>query len=182
MDWPLEIRTLVATSLVSRFPVVLWIGPDLTLIYNDGYIPILGEKHPAALGAPGSEVWWEIWDVVGPMLESVVRTGVPTWACVSRPVSPNRPRWMRSRGRAVVCSSQVSGFRRQPPGPLIFDLSAAAYFDSAGFEVLDRRLATGGLIAVVSPTSALRKAASLMSVPFHDTVEAASAAISGTRA
>jgi signal transduction histidine kinase/CheY-like chemotaxis protein/serine phosphatase RsbU (regulator of sigma subunit) len=79
-NWPLEIRTVVATSLVSRFPVVLWIGEDLSLIYNDGYIPMLGGKHPSALGTPGSEVWWEIWDVVGPMLESVVRTGVPTWS------------------------------------------------------------------------------------------------------
>jgi len=38
--WPLEIRTVVATSLVSRFPVVLWIGEDLSLIYN--------ELHPDA--------------------------------------------------------------------------------------------------------------------------------------
>jgi signal transduction histidine kinase/DNA-binding response OmpR family regulator/serine phosphatase RsbU (regulator of sigma subunit) len=79
-SWPLELRTLVATSLVSRFPVVLFIGEELSLIYNDGYIPMLGEKHPRALGAPGSAVWSEIWDVVGPMLESVVRTGVPTWS------------------------------------------------------------------------------------------------------
>jgi signal transduction histidine kinase/serine phosphatase RsbU (regulator of sigma subunit)/CheY-like chemotaxis protein len=79
-SWPLEIRTLVAASLVSRFPVVLWIGEDLSLVYNDGYIPMLGEKHPGALGAPGSAVWSEIWDVVGPMLEGVVRTGVPTWS------------------------------------------------------------------------------------------------------
>jgi signal transduction histidine kinase/serine phosphatase RsbU (regulator of sigma subunit)/FixJ family two-component response regulator len=79
-EWPLEIRTVVAASLVSRFPVVLWIGEDLSLVYNDGYIPMLGEKHPGALGAPGSAVWSEIWDVVGPMLEGVVRTGVPTWS------------------------------------------------------------------------------------------------------
>lgn len=79
-SWPLELRTIVAASLVSRFPVVLFIGEDLCLVYNDGYIPMLGEKHPGALGAPGSVVWSEIWDVVGPMLESVVRTGVPTWS------------------------------------------------------------------------------------------------------
>ena len=79
-SWPLELRTVVATSLVSRFPVVLFIGEDLSLIYNDGYIPMLGEKHPEALGAPGSVVWSEIWDVVGPMLESVVRSGVATWS------------------------------------------------------------------------------------------------------
>jgi signal transduction histidine kinase/serine phosphatase RsbU (regulator of sigma subunit)/CheY-like chemotaxis protein/anti-sigma regulatory factor (Ser/Thr protein kinase) len=79
-NWPVEIRTVVATSLVSRFPVVLWLEQDLFLVYNDGYIPMLGEKHPGALGSPASTVWSEIWDVVGPMLQSVVRTGVPTWS------------------------------------------------------------------------------------------------------
>ncbi len=79
-SWPLELRTVVATSLVSRFPIVLFVGDDLSLIYNDGYIPMLGEKHPGALGTAGSEVWWEIWEVVGPMLEGVVRTGVATWS------------------------------------------------------------------------------------------------------
>jgi signal transduction histidine kinase/FixJ family two-component response regulator len=78
--WPTEIRTVLATSLVSRFPVVLWIGEDLSLIYNDGYIPMLGQKHPGALGTPARDVWREIWDVVGPMLDGVVRTGVPTWS------------------------------------------------------------------------------------------------------
>ena len=27
-------------------------GPDFTMIYNDGYRPILGDKHPKALGLP----------------------------------------------------------------------------------------------------------------------------------
>ena len=58
-------------------------------------------------------------------------------------------------------------------GMAILDLSPAAYFDSAGFEVLDRHLATGSLIVVISPTSPVRRAATLMSVPFHDTVNRA---------
>lgn len=60
-------------------------------------------------------------------------------------------------------------------GPLILDLSPAGYFDSAGFEVLDRILATGAITVVISPAAVLRRAASLMGVPFHDTVDQAGA-------
>jgi signal transduction histidine kinase/DNA-binding NarL/FixJ family response regulator len=79
-DWPPGVRSLVGTALTSRFPIVLWFGPDLLLVYNDAYLPILGEKHPGALGRPGREVWSEIWDIIGPMLQSVVDTGVATWS------------------------------------------------------------------------------------------------------
>nr|WP_240979027.1 ATP-binding protein [Longimicrobium terrae] len=53
--------------LASAFPnIVLW-GPDLIQIYNDGYIPITGAKHPWALGRPTREVWPEVWHLNGPL-------------------------------------------------------------------------------------------------------------------
>ncbi|MCM6775048.1 SpoIIE family protein phosphatase [Nocardia sp. CDC159] len=80
-SWPSELRSIVAVTLTSRFPIVLWIGqPDLFLVYNDPYSWIMGDKHPAALGAPAREVWWEIWDQIGPMLRSVLETGRSTWS------------------------------------------------------------------------------------------------------
>ncbi|MEB4208504.1 ATP-binding protein [Mycobacterium sp. 94-17] len=79
--WPAEFRTAVATALTSRFPIVLWLGPqDLFLVYNDAYISALADKHPAALGRPGREVWWDIWGSIGPMLAGVVATGAATWS------------------------------------------------------------------------------------------------------
>jgi signal transduction histidine kinase/CheY-like chemotaxis protein len=78
--WPAAMRATVAAALASRFPIVLWFGPELRLIYNDAYIPMLGDKHPAALGRPGAEVWWDIWDVVGPLMDSVVGSGIATWS------------------------------------------------------------------------------------------------------
>src|SRR5262245_1248417 len=76
--WPAQARTMVATALTSRFPIVLWLGRDLHLVYNDGYIPMLGDKHPAALGRPGRQVWWDIWDEIAPMLSGVVASGEAT--------------------------------------------------------------------------------------------------------
>lgn len=79
--WPGEVRAAVATTLTSRFPIVLWLGrDDLFLIYNDAYAQILGNKHPAALGRPAEQVWWEIWGQIHPMLTSVVETGAATWS------------------------------------------------------------------------------------------------------
>ncbi|MBL1076394.1 SpoIIE family protein phosphatase [Nocardia sp. 2] len=80
-DWPPEYRTAVATTLTSRFPIVLWLGAaDLYLVYNDAYAAIMGDKHPAALGRPGREVWWDIWTEISPMLAGVVETGEATWS------------------------------------------------------------------------------------------------------
>ncbi len=78
--WSPAVRPLVAATLASRFPIVLWLGEELRLVYNDAYIPMLGDRHPAALGRTGAGVWWDIWDVVGPMLGSVVHSGVATWS------------------------------------------------------------------------------------------------------
>lgn len=54
-------------------------GTELYFFYNDAYLPLLGTKHPA-LAKPGDQVWGEIWDVIGPMLASVLSTGVATWS------------------------------------------------------------------------------------------------------
>ena len=73
--WPQSLRTATNVALNSRFPILLWWGPQLVMIYNDGYVPMLGDKHPDALGAPGREAWADIWHVIGPMLDSVLHEG-----------------------------------------------------------------------------------------------------------
>lgn len=80
-QWPQSLQTAVSICLFSRFPIFLWWGPELIQIYNDAYRPILGTtKHPAAMGKPGQETWSEIWDIIGPMLESVYGEGKATWS------------------------------------------------------------------------------------------------------
>lgn len=76
--WPSALRTAVRLCLSSRFPMIVLWGPELTQIYNDGYRPILGDKHPASLGASAKDVWAEIWEVLEPLAERV-RQGGSTW-------------------------------------------------------------------------------------------------------
>lgn len=78
-SWPDPLRHAVRLCFSTRFPVMLVWGPDLTLIYNDGYREMLGtKKHPAALGSPARAVWDEIWDEVGPLFDTVLSAGRPT--------------------------------------------------------------------------------------------------------
>jgi len=78
--WPANLRMLVDVCLSSRFPMLLCWGPDLSMLYNDGYRDLLGEsKHPGAWARPIREVWPEIWDVIGPMLDGVASGGPATW-------------------------------------------------------------------------------------------------------
>jgi response regulator receiver domain-containing protein len=77
--WSPTLRMMVDFLLANRFPQLLWWGPEFCCIYNDAYIPVLGTKHPRALGRPVAEVWNEIWDVLKPLIETPFRGGPATW-------------------------------------------------------------------------------------------------------
>jgi signal transduction histidine kinase/CheY-like chemotaxis protein len=78
-QWSSTLRTMVSFLLANRFPLLLWWGPRYISIYNDAYRPILGTKHPAALGQPVSEVWSEIWSVLKPLIDTPFEGGPATW-------------------------------------------------------------------------------------------------------
>src|SRR6188474_459369 len=78
-SWPARLRIIVDTCLSSRFPMLVCWGPDLVMIYNDGYRTMLGQsKHPGAWARPVRDVWPEIWDVIGPMFDGVIEGGPAT--------------------------------------------------------------------------------------------------------
>ncbi|MES2481637.1 MAG: ATP-binding protein [Pseudomonadota bacterium] len=77
--WPQSLLTAVSICLNSHFPMFVWWGPSLVSIYNDAYAPMLGNRHPGAFGRPAKEAWQDIWDVVGPQADTVMRTGEATW-------------------------------------------------------------------------------------------------------
>ena len=79
-QWPDSLQLSASICISSRFDLIVWWGPDLIMLYNDSYRRTLGAKHPFALGRPGREVYPEIWDVIGPMLQQVLRTGEATWS------------------------------------------------------------------------------------------------------
>jgi signal transduction histidine kinase/CheY-like chemotaxis protein len=73
-QWPRTLRTLIPIMLASRFAMrILW-GPNLFLLYNDAYRPVLGpRKHPGAMGRPVEDSYRELWHTVGPMFQRVLQ-------------------------------------------------------------------------------------------------------------
>ncbi len=68
-NWPQSLRSVVSLMLNSPYPMFIAWGPDLAFLYNDGYRPIFGGKHPHALGQPFAQIWHEIWDDIRPLVE-----------------------------------------------------------------------------------------------------------------
>jgi PAS domain S-box-containing protein len=79
-SWPQSLQTAVDILLSSRFPMWMAWGPQLTFFCNAAYRrDTLGRKYPWALGRPASEVWAEIWEDIGPRIDTVLATGKATW-------------------------------------------------------------------------------------------------------
>ncbi|HEX3391679.1 MAG TPA: PAS domain-containing protein [Solirubrobacteraceae bacterium] len=75
-SWSPSVKIAVNLCLTSQYPILLWIGPQLRILYNDAYAPLLGAtKHPRVLGEPGRVAWGEIWPTIGPLLKEAVEGG-----------------------------------------------------------------------------------------------------------
>ena len=79
-QWPQALKTALRMALTTRHPIFIFWGPEHICFYNDGYRPSLGpEKHPALLGARGSELFSELWGIIGPQIDMVMRGEGATW-------------------------------------------------------------------------------------------------------
>lgn len=70
--WPTSLKTVVQMMLSQGHAICLFWGPDLNIIYNDAYSPILGQKEHRALGAPFREIWSDVWDDVKPFVDTAL--------------------------------------------------------------------------------------------------------------
>ena len=77
--WPQSLRSAVSICLGAKYPIAIYWGQDLTLVYNEAWSSIPGDKHPWALGRPAAEVWPDIWHIVGPEFAQALR-GEAAWA------------------------------------------------------------------------------------------------------
>jgi signal transduction histidine kinase len=67
--WPQSLRTTVSLCLASNFPISIAWGPEHVQIYNDGYWPICGGKHPGSMGQDFSVCWASAWPAIGEAFE-----------------------------------------------------------------------------------------------------------------
>ena len=122
--WPHSLRAAVRLCFSTGFPVLLAWGPELTMIYNDGYAAMLGSlKHPGAMGAPLQAVWLEVWADIAPLIDSVMTSGRPYLGkdVPSASNAPDSPRRRPSRSptapsvTATTSSAGLSTSRSRRP-------------------------------------------------------------------
>jgi hypothetical protein len=77
--WAQSLRSAASICLGAKYPIAIYWGPELALLYNEAWSAIPGDKHPWALGRPAAEVWPDIWDIVGPELDRAM-AGEGMWA------------------------------------------------------------------------------------------------------
>ena len=89
--WPESLRTLTNVMLSSNQPMFIAWGPSRTLLYNDAYSEVLGNKHPTALCRDFLDVWEEIRADLQPIVDS---------AYAGEPVQMDDIElWMERKGR-----------------------------------------------------------------------------------
>ncbi|WZH49774.1 hypothetical protein QYS62_010983 [Fusarium acuminatum] len=76
-SWSPELRQVANLVINNPHPANIFWGNDMTMLYNEPYaIAFAGNKHPSMLGTGASGPWSEAWDVLGPAIAEVVRTGL----------------------------------------------------------------------------------------------------------
>jgi signal transduction histidine kinase len=130
-QWPDVLKTTVALCFASSFPQAIVWGPQLITIYNDAFIPILGNK-PYALGRPFSDVWSEVWSEVSPIADAAFQ-GHATYI-ENFPLMIERGR-AREQAYFTFCYSPI----RDPQGRVVGMLDTVTETTATVF--LARRLA-----------------------------------------
>lgn len=77
-QWPAHLQSVVSLMLGSKFPMFVAWGDELAFLYNDAYAPILGDKHPHALGRQFQDIWSEIWTELTPLVDRALG-GEASW-------------------------------------------------------------------------------------------------------
>src|SRR6185436_12168614 len=76
--WPGTWRAALRMCLDSFVPMVVLLGRDFLMVYNDACVPVVGGKHPRCLGKSAPLEWPEIWSsIIEPMVRHVTTTGEP---------------------------------------------------------------------------------------------------------
>lgn len=70
--WSDALRQAVDLVVNTEHASTLLWGPEFVLVYNEAYVPILGDKHPWALGRPCQEVFPEAWHLIGDVMQDVL--------------------------------------------------------------------------------------------------------------
>ncbi|KAF5967654.1 sensory transduction histidine kinase [Fusarium coicis] len=149
--WSPELHQVANLVINNPHPANIFWGNDMTMLYNEAYaVTFAGNKHPSMLGTGASGPWSEAWDVLGPALQEVVRTGVSFR-------SDNNDLALFRRGfleETYICWSLT---------PLYGGTERIVGFYNAPFETTDLVLSQRRMGTINKVSESLRKATSIKS-------------------
>ncbi|KAI1264426.1 hypothetical protein F5Y18DRAFT_436848 [Xylariaceae sp. FL1019] len=61
-EWDPILSQTLRFMMVNPAPNILYWGESQTVIYNEAYVPIVGQKHPSILGKSARDAFRECWD------------------------------------------------------------------------------------------------------------------------
>lgn len=73
-QWPSQLREMVLLVVADPGPAVVYWGDKNTIIYNEAYPQLVGNKHPALQGQDPSKEFAEIWDYFHELLSTLRET------------------------------------------------------------------------------------------------------------
>lgn len=121
--WPQSLKTALDLMLPAQVEMALFWGPDKLAFYNDAYAPLIGDKHPQALGQPASVNQSDLWSDLEPLLMGVWTSG-ETFSAQDKPFSISR-----------------------------LGQKTTAYFDISFSAVRDETGAVAGVLCIVNETT-----------------------------
>ncbi|RYP03956.1 hypothetical protein DL764_004790 [Monosporascus ibericus] len=76
--WPSQLRAMTNMVMGSPHPAALYWGRECTIVYNEAYLALIGQKHPALMGQSYKMGWSEIWPEVEHAFEGAWQSGQAT--------------------------------------------------------------------------------------------------------
>jgi PAS domain S-box-containing protein len=77
-SWSSDLRQMCNLIMASPHPAAMYWGPELVAIYNEAYVMLAGQKHPALMGQRYADAWCEIWPDVKDVFANAMHTGEAT--------------------------------------------------------------------------------------------------------
>ncbi len=79
-QWPPSLLTGVRMMLHSGYPMFIWWSAELYMFHNDAFAPAFVGRHGEVLGAKASQVWADVWEQLGGIVEDILAKGTTFYA------------------------------------------------------------------------------------------------------
>ncbi|RDW82736.1 hypothetical protein BP6252_03848 [Coleophoma cylindrospora] len=60
--WPVQLCQMLNIVIADPEPAVIFWGPELVMVYNEAYIPLIGHKHPLTMGNRFADCFPDVWE------------------------------------------------------------------------------------------------------------------------